>query len=453
VAVATKHVIVMNATTEALISIFLPNGDKILQCIVIAIIMCLTTTTTTTNSNSNNGNKSFFAKRTLHSPDVENRLHKAGVMKSIPVILRIGFDATLVPLSLCFPSILTSRTRAGMAMIAYVGLMFHVRQQYLQQTKEVRTSEEEEEDDQHHHHNHVRWCWGLLLLAFGIGSLLMVIVSAYITFIVTKHAKPANRTAIESRDRGIGQGTIVCNDDDGYDVYLPPTTLHEASSSSSSSSSCATLKKKKIYAAGMIFLPGALVSHDAYAGILSLLANHGILVVLIKLDPLRMPVPFYNGTSSRSISQLITQVESIHEIRVNKWAVAGHSVGGSTVAGMMRDPCPSLSGIHHVILWGVNTTQDLERDTSSQIHALCITASEDGFRGKSMGRGSPDFDKAWENVSRLQHVEIRGGNHGGFADYPPQIFPRRDGAREITLAQQHERIVQATVNFLLSKQE
>mmetsp|Transcript_7858 Transcript_7858/g.14967 ORF Transcript_7858/g.14967 Transcript_7858/m.14967 type:complete len:390 (-) Transcript_7858:311-1480(-) len=389
--------------------------------------MCLTTTTMRKSLLGNLTHSSRASSSSSSSPD-DDAQQASSVWQRWMRFLQIGWDALLVPLALCFSSVLTTRPRAGAALALYAALCGVVVVQHIQQQEFSSSSL-----SVWYYYRCASWCLCGLL---GLSTVLLLVVAAYTTAIVTQHAKPANPAALEAREQGLAQGRVIRGH--GYDVYLPAT------SSSSSNSS---------YAAGMVFLPGALVSHDAYASVLSPLAAQGVVVVLVKLDPLRMPVPFYPGTTAGGMVRLISQVQSRHGISVSQWALAGHSAGGSTVAGMMQDAQLLQKNVHRVVLWGVNTTQDLERTTSSKVQALCITASQDGFKGKSMGRGSPDFATAWKDLPRLQHVEIQGGNHGGFADYPPQSFPRPDGVREITLAQQHEQIVQATAKFLLSKHE
>ena len=90
----------------------------------------------------------------------------------------------------------------------------------------------------------------------------------------------------------------------------------------------------------------------------------------------------------------------------------------------------------------------------TSVRALAITASNDGLQHSSMADMS-SFG-VWgesDTKGRLFHVVIQGGNHGGFADYPCQTFPLPDGERSISLQEQHRQAVQATVEFLMPKQE
>ena len=48
----------------------------------------------------------------------------------------------------------------------------------------------------------------------------------------------------------------------------------------------------------------------------------------------------------------------------------------------------------------------------------------------------------------ISHV-IEGGNHAGFAHYGPQMFPRPDGDRTITLEDQQKITVNLAADFLL----
>ncbi|KAL7562314.1 hypothetical protein ACA910_014529 [Epithemia clementina (nom. ined.)] len=145
----------------------------------------------------------------------------------------------------------------------------------------------------------------------------------------------------------------------------------------------------------------------------------------------------------------MTQLSNQHG--VTKWAIGGHSAGGNTAASLVRKQLLPTNITTKVLLWGVGTTQDLAQ-SAADVQALCITASNDVFRKNSLGKGLKTFDHWGQgDWARLKHIEIQGGNHGGFADYPPQTYPRVDGTRTITLAEQHEQVVQATAEFLLAK--
>ena len=291
----------------------------------------------------------------------------------------------------------------------------------------------------------VRYLWIFLTIILGVIVLGVIGLSYLITSTVIKHRKPANQSAYDALAEGVQQKRII--QEEHYDVFIPPVTDDTS--------------KEEPYAAGLVFVPGALVDHTAYAGILSLLAKRGIVIVLQKFEPLRMPVAL-QGANSKDIQSILDEIESKHGIRAKSWAVGGHSAGGSTVVSMAQKPfvesCTKNKNggtnkinFDRLVLWGVNTTQDLEK--LHHVHALTVTASKDGFKGNSMGKGLKSFD-AWGKgeLVRLQNVEIQGGNHGGFADYPKQMFPREDGDREITLQSQHEQVVEVTAKFLLGKE-
>ena len=343
-----------------------------------------------------------------------------------PSAAQIWFDAALAPWALLVPSLLTTRIRASIALTAVWALFLETlpRQQQPPQAPPPR-----EGHDYNYYYYYARCCLSAVLALLLLGT---VVMSCLTATVVRRHSQPASPAAREVVDRGLRTGRIVPRD--GYHVYLPPPQQTSQSSSYA--------------AAGIIMIPGALVQHEAYAAVCSQLSEQGIVAVVIHLDPLRMPLPFYPAATPAGMAAIMTQLQQTHGVTVGTWALAGHSAGGSAVADMVRQR--RLAGVDRVVLWGVNTTQDLER--TPHVQALCITASKDGFKGNSMGRGLPSFD-SWAGVDRLQHVEIQGGNHGGFGDYPPQTFPRKDGIREIPLAEQHKQIVQATAKFLLSKEE
>ena len=339
--------------------------------------------------------------------------------------MRVFLDAMIAPLALLLPSLLTSRTRATVAWLSLPTLVAVLLQQPPSSSLTA--------------HPMYVYSWWASVVVVSLFWLALVAGGLLFAHVVLKNRQPANPTACQEFEEQVQQGRVVCGD--GYDIYLPESPSSTSSSSSSASST---------YAAGMIFVPGALVDHRAYAGILRQLADRGIVTVMLNLDPLRMPVPFYRYSTPAGMKTIMQQVQTVHQIQVQNWTLAGHSAGASTVADMVRKQQLGPD-MNRVVLWGIVTTQDLEH--YPHVRGLCVAASKDGFKGNSMGRGAPTFD-SWEALHpRLQYVEVQGGNHGGFADYPHQTFPRNDGERDISLAEQHRQVVQATAQFLLSHKE
>jgi len=61
--------------------------------------------------------------------------------------------------------------------------------------------------------------------------------------------------------------------------------------------------------------------------------------------------------------------------------------------------------------------------------------------------GSPDKACTFHSETEM----IVGGNHAGFGHYGPQLFPRRDLERTISLDEQQAKIVKWTTDFILEK--
>lgn len=82
-------------------------------------------------------------------------------------------------------------------------------------------------------------------------------------------------------------------------------------------------KKKK----ALMFLPGGLVEHSAYAGIaIRLSKDYGILVVVLNCEPMRLaqPLPLF-GVNASTILKLSKQVEQ-HVGYEPEWNLGGHSL-------------------------------------------------------------------------------------------------------------------------------
>lgn len=99
---------------------------------------------------------------------------------------------------------------------------------------------------------------------------------------------------------------------DLYDAADPSTTK------------ATTTKKKK----ALMFLPGGLVEHSAYAGIaIRLSRDYGILVVVLNCEPTRLaqPFPLFGGVNASTILKLSKQVEQ-HVGYEPEWNLGGHSL-------------------------------------------------------------------------------------------------------------------------------
>ena len=151
-------------------------------------------------------------------------------------------------------------------------------------------------------------------------------------------------------------------------------------------------------ACGLVFYPGALVSPEAYAPLVSQLADHGVFCVLVRM-PANMA--FLAPDEARDIREAYPQV--------HRWYLAGHSLGGAMGAGHVAADPDEWEGI---VLLAAYSTADL---STSGLRALTLVGSLDTVVNRDNLRAyAPNLpaDAMFEN--------IEGGNHAGFGDYGPQ---------------------------------
>ena len=178
---------------------------------------------------------------------------------------------------------------------------------------------------------------------------------------------------------------------------------------------------------GLIFYPGGHVDMRAYAHAAHKIAENGYLVVIVPM-PLNLAV--FGVGKAKDVMSAFPDIQ--------KWVIAGHSLGGSMAANFADSHPGSLDGI---ILWASYPAKS--DDLSNQdIDSLSIYATRDGLSTLSKIQASEPLlprDTRW--------VAIEGGNHAQFGWYGPQSG---DNQATISHLEQQEQIVQATLDFLAS---
>jgi hypothetical protein len=219
---------------------------------------------------------------------------------------------------------------------------------------------------------------------------------------------------------------------DGHDIYLPPNA-----------------EKTKF---GIIFFPGALVNHTAYAPIACKLSDEGILVVVLSMEPTR----FIADLEINKKMALIAMYEVLAEgdVNVEEWVLAGHSAGAATAMKLAVEMKP---GISKLVMCGIGANQmGIKTLREAAVNVLVMNGSNDALVNHYSEEKRKDFRNTLPPTSsggkgKTEYVTIDGGNHAGFGHYGPQTFPRLDGERTITLDQQQDAFVQKTVEFLFQK--
>lgn len=203
----------------------------------------------------------------------------------------------------------------------------------------------------------------------------------------------------------------------GYDIYFPP--------------GCTIGSQVE---KALLFFPGASVDHTSYAVTMSLLSDKGILVVVANCEPMRLAHPS-QGITEDFCNNIFFEIEKLLGIQVSEWALGGHSLGAIFVSGLKLD-----LPIKKLVLWDSRNIAD-----KSKYSTLTINGSEDKvLRPEEKLNESKD-----SNEKKHPYHIIEGGNHSGFAHYGPQLFPKPDGERTITLDEQQKIAVTLTSEFIL----
>lgn len=183
----------------------------------------------------------------------------------------------------------------------------------------------------------------------------------------------------------------------------------------------------------LIFYPGGRCDPEGYAKPLRAIAEAGYLVVLV-------PMPLTLAVLAPDRADDV--IAAFPEVR--RWVIAGHSVGGTMAARYAMEHPGRVAG---VLMW--DSYPDAGHslaDATLPVRLLAHTESVDGelredYRAM-LSRLPPD----------LQIVTLPGGTHMNFGSYVPMQRVRERGdtppQAAMPVAEQHGRIVQATVEFL-----
>jgi predicted esterase len=178
---------------------------------------------------------------------------------------------------------------------------------------------------------------------------------------------------------------------------------------------------------GLIIYPGGNVDYRAYIPLAADISSRGHHVVLVRM-PLNLAV-----LSPRRADAVIRSHPD-----VNRWAIAGHSLGGVMAARYALSETDKVAG---VIFWASYPDKDMK---DSGIRALSVMGTRDGV----LNRGRYESSKELLPADTL-YIEIEGGNHAQFGSYGIQ---RGDMEATISPQSQQAQIVEATVLFLQSLQ-
>ena len=174
---------------------------------------------------------------------------------------------------------------------------------------------------------------------------------------------------------------------------------------------------------GLVYYPGGLVDPEAYAVTAQGIADAGYLVVIPKM-PLNLA--FMGINRADRIQEDYPEIES--------WVIGGHSLGGAMAAEYAKNNVDSLDGLIMFASYPAN----YENFVDFPIPILTIIGSRDP--------GAPKQEEFYEAIAdSARRFVIEGGNHRQYADYR---FQNGDGIATISVAEQQDKIIAATVIFL-----
>ena len=172
----------------------------------------------------------------------------------------------------------------------------------------------------------------------------------------------------------------------------------------------------------LVFYPGGKVEETAYAPFLSLLAEKGLDVCLVKM-PFRLA--FLDIDAAGDIL-----AECSYEHRY----VGGHSLGGAMAASFAAENPESVEG---VILCAAYASRALPEDMTEVV----VYGSEDGI----LNIGSIEKARAFAPDNYVEHV-IEGGNHAQFGSYGEQ---KGDGTASISSQAQIQEAAEVITGAIL----
>ena len=175
--------------------------------------------------------------------------------------------------------------------------------------------------------------------------------------------------------------------------------------------------------AGMIFYPGGLVQHEAYAPLMRALADRGISCILTRM-PLDLAV--LRPDAADGLKALLPQIDA--------WIIGGHSLGGAMAADYAAKHPGAFDAL---VLLGAYSTADLS-ETDMQV--LSVVGSEDGVLNREK------YDACRKNYPpSFREFTIEGGCHAFFGDYGAQ---KGDGTPRISREMQTGMTASAIASLL-----
>lgn len=159
--------------------------------------------------------------------------------------------------------------------------------------------------------------------------------------------------------------------------------------------------------AGLVFYPGGLVDHAAYAPLMRMLASRGVLCLLVQMP---MDLAVLDADAAQGLQQRYPGVE--------RWLIGGHSLGGAMAADYAAKHPEEFDG---VLLLGAYSAADL---SDTDLSVLSVYGTQDGVLSREK------YEACRRNYpAGFEEFVIEGGCHAYFGDYG---FQKGDGTPSVS---------------------
>ncbi len=176
---------------------------------------------------------------------------------------------------------------------------------------------------------------------------------------------------------------------------------------------------------GLIFYPGGLVEPTAYAPVLHQIAEEGVLVIIV---PMPLNLAIFNTGAANSVID--------HYPNISRWILTGHSLGGAAAAIFAENNSTKIDAIAFWDSYPPNSADLSDNDIS----VISIFGTTNNVPN------TENFDDKRNLVPQdTLFFAIEGASHAQFGDYGPQ---KGDVVASISLAEQHERVAKAMLDFI-----
>ena len=180
---------------------------------------------------------------------------------------------------------------------------------------------------------------------------------------------------------------------------------------------------------GLIFYPGGECDERGYAELLAAIAAEGYLVVLVPM-PLQLAVLAPGRASS--------VIEAFPGI--DTWAIGGHSLGGAMAARYVFNNPGAMDGL---LFWDAYPPETDDISQRELAVRLVHRANEAGEM--------PDYYNQYIPLlpAHMDYAPLAGAVHINFGRFIPAERFRQDGEPTMPIEEQHRRIVDASINFMV----